>query len=39
MRKKIFIVFLCISLTLLSSCTVKRQWYFEKAYTDVKKYL
>ena len=37
MRKKIFIVFLCISLTLLSSCTVKRKWYFEKAYTDVKK--
>lgn len=37
MRKKIFIVFLCMSLSLLSSCTVKRKWCFEKPYTDVKK--
>lgn len=35
MRKKFFIVFLCISL--LSSCTAKRKWHFEKPYTDVKK--
>ena len=36
MRKKLFIVFLCISLSLLS-CTTKRKWHFEKPYTDVKK--
>ena len=36
--KKLFIVFLCISLSLsLLSCTAKREWHFEKPYTDVKK--
>lgn len=37
MKKKFFIIFmLCISLL---SCTTKREWHFEKPYTDVKKYL
>lgn len=39
MKKKFFIIFmLYISLSLLS-CTTKREWHFEKPYTDVKKYL
>ena len=40
MKKKFFIIFIlcisCISLSLLS-CTTKREWHFEKPYTDVKK--